>query len=98
MLGARRVHGGIWLQTIGTILLVVKGGSTAHMWTSAHDSRSADRLLYLAAVRDDEREQADWGRIIGLASGSDLGFPEESLLRHHRPSVRTTRGCQDVIS
>lgn len=69
------------LATTGTALLVVEGGSTAHLWTTAHDSRSAHRLLYLAAVRYHEREQADWGRIIGLTSGGDLGFPEESLLR-----------------
>ena len=59
-----------WMQTTGASLLAVNRCSPAHVRTLAQDSRSAHGLLYLAAVRDDEREQEHCqGRIdVGPAS------------------------------
>jgi hypothetical protein len=45
------------MQTTGAVLLTVKRSSLAHVRTPAQDSRSAHGLLYLAAVRDDRRQQ-----------------------------------------
>jgi hypothetical protein len=38
---------------MGTVLVAVRQRSVARMWMLALSSRSAHRLLYLAAVRDD---------------------------------------------
>ena len=46
-----------WMQTTGATLLVVKRRSVVRAWMPAQDSRSAHGLLYLAAVRDDPRQQ-----------------------------------------
>jgi hypothetical protein len=40
-----------WMQTVGAAMLAVKRCSIARVRMLAHDSRSAHRLLYLAAVR-----------------------------------------------
>ncbi len=47
----------LWMQTTGACLLAVNGCSLARVRMSAQDSRSAHGLLYLAAVRNDAREQ-----------------------------------------
>jgi hypothetical protein len=59
VVGPRLVHGALafWMQTTGAVLLAVKRRSPACVWMPAQDSRSAYRLLYLAAVRADRREQ-----------------------------------------
>jgi hypothetical protein len=57
MLGARRVHGGIWLQTTGAALLVVKWCCPVRVGLRAQESPCTYGLLYLAAVRDDRRRQ-----------------------------------------
>ena len=46
-----------WMQTTGAGLLAAKRCSLARVPMPAQDSRSAHRLLYLTAVRDDRREQ-----------------------------------------
>jgi hypothetical protein len=46
-----------WMQTTGAALLAVRRCSLARVRMPAQDSRSAHGLLYLAAVRDDWREQ-----------------------------------------
>ena len=50
---ARRTHEAIWMQTTGALLLVVQRCSLACVPMTAQDGRSARRLLYLAAARDD---------------------------------------------
>ena len=59
MLGPRLVHGALafWMQTTGATLIAVERCTLVRMWMSAQDSRGAHALLYLAAVRDDGREQ-----------------------------------------
>jgi hypothetical protein len=46
MLGARRVHGGTWLQTTGMVLLGVKLPSSTCVLMYAQDGCSAYALLY----------------------------------------------------
>ena len=46
----------IWMQTTGATLVAVERCSLARTCMLAQGSRSAYRLLYLAAVRDDWRE------------------------------------------
>ena len=53
MLGARRVHGGIWLQTTGMVLLGVKLPSSTCVLMYAQDGCSAYGLLYPAAGQHD---------------------------------------------
>ena len=54
-LGPRLVHGALafWMQTTGAVLVAIKRLSLVRMWMLAQGSRSAHRLLYVAAVRDD---------------------------------------------
>ena len=52
--GQRRA---VWMQTTGTPLLAIELRRLARALTTAQDSRCVPRLLYLAAVRDDSRQQ-----------------------------------------
>lgn len=50
----------IWMQTTGAVLLAIKRCSLQCTWLPAQDGRSAPRLLYLAAVRDDGYKPEHW--------------------------------------
>jgi len=52
-----RPLGGFWMQTTGAALLMFIRCSPGRVRTPAQDSHSAHGLLYLAAVRDDPRQQ-----------------------------------------
>jgi hypothetical protein len=65
----------IWMQTVGTALLAVNRCSPARVWATFQDSRSAHGLLYLAAVRDDRREQEHCQSRVDIGSAS-LMAPE----------------------
>jgi hypothetical protein len=75
-LGPRLVHGALafWMQTTGTALGVSERRSIVRLRTPAQDSRSAHGLLYLAAVRDDSREQERCQVGVGYS-----GAPSRSL-------------------
>jgi anti-sigma B factor antagonist len=72
VLGARRVHGGIWMQTNGALLLVVKLCSLACGRLTAQDGRSAPALLYSTAVQPSANCCAD----LSLTRGFRRSMPE----------------------
>jgi 3-oxoacyl-[acyl-carrier protein] reductase len=61
-------------DSFGRTLAPVSHSSWAQQF--AVDAMAPALLIYEFARRHRER-QAEWGRIIGLTSGGDLGFPEE---------------------
>ena len=81
------------MQTTGATLLAVKRCSVVRAWMTAEDSRSALRLLYLAAVRHDGAgEKHCQGCVdIGSASLTVLGpqVPVPPLL-----GLRENYGCR----
>jgi len=51
------IDSSFWMQTVGATLFAGKWCSTMRVWMSAQNRCGAHGLLYLAAVRDDWREQ-----------------------------------------
>jgi hypothetical protein len=80
-----------WMQTTGATLLAGKRCSVVHAWMAAEDSRSALRLLYLAAVRRDGRKQECCQGYVDIGSAS-LAAPEAVGAQHRQLHTHNTKG------
>jgi hypothetical protein len=75
----------------GASLLAVNRCSPARVWTFAQDSRSADGLLYLAAVRANWREQAHRQGMVDTSTGLAEVWRVEASARRQRANLTLTR-------
>src|SRR5215472_15418642 len=65
-----RESAGSFPRTVGTLLLGFNDAAPTRVLTPDRDSRSGHRLLYLAAVRDDRREQEHCQGRVDIGPGS----------------------------
>lgn len=82
-------HLALWMQTTGAALLGIEQRSVVRLWVFAQDGRSAPGLLYLAAVRDDWREQERCqGRVdiplVSLTAPEAAGVTAVGIVIHGR--------------